>query len=172
LAPVRSTPAARRRCETALDHEGFMLKGVMHDIRLAVLAKNGLTPAVLSCMAFVALAALGAFAFLCVAGYDWLAPQLGILDAALIMTGVLVAIAVLGAIVCALLRRRARERAIVERAARAQASSWLLDPKNLATAMQIGRSMGFERIMPIALLGILAAQWARDRREPKRDGAE
>ena len=54
-----------------------MLKSVMHDIRLAVQAKNGLTPAVLCCMAFVALAALGAFAFLCVAGYDWLAPQFG-----------------------------------------------------------------------------------------------
>jgi hypothetical protein len=172
LAPVRSTPAARHRFETALDREGFMLKSVMHDIRLAVQAKNGLTPAVLSCMAFVALAALGAFAFLCVAGYDWLALQLGILDAALIMTGVLVAIAVFGAIVCALMRRRARERAIVERAARARASAWLLDPKNLATTMQIGHSMGFERIMPIALLGILAAQWARDRREPRRDGAE
>jgi hypothetical protein len=149
-----------------------MLKRVMHDIRLALQAKHGLTPAVFSCMALVALAALGAFAFLCVAGYDWLAPQFDALDAALIMTGVLVAIAVFGATLCALMRRRARERAIVERAARAQASSWLLDPKNLATAVQIGRSMGFERIMPIALLGILAAQWAQGRHEQKRDGAE
>lgn len=149
-----------------------MLKGVMHDISLAIQAKNGLTPAVFIGMAFVALAALGAFAFLCVAGYDWLVPQFGVLDAALIMTGVLVAIAIFGTVACALMRRRARERAIVERAAQAQASSWLLDPKNLATAVQIGRSMGFKRIMPIALLGILAAQWAHDRREQSRDNSE
>jgi|SRR5579862_7329792 len=149
-----------------------MLKSVMHDISLAIQAKNGLTPAVFTCMALIVLTTLGAFAFLCVAGYDRLALQFGGVDAALIMAVVLAAVALSGMIVCTLMRRRARERAIIERAARARASSWLLDPKILTTAVQIGRSIGFERIIPIALVGILAAQWARDRREQKRDGVE
>ncbi len=74
-------------------------------------------------------------------------------------------IALIAAIVFAVSRRRARERAILERAARAHgASSWLLDPKILGVAMQAGRALGWERIMPVALLGLLAAQWARERK--------
>jgi hypothetical protein len=30
--------------------------------------------------------------------------------------------------------------------------------------MQAGRTLGWERIIPIALLGLLAAQWARGRK--------
>ena len=60
-------------------------------------------------------------------------------------------------------RRRAQERAILERAARAQAStSWLLDPKILGVAMQAGRTLGWQRIIPVVLLGFLAAQWVRE----------
>jgi len=63
-------------------------------------------------------------------------------------------------------RRRARERAILERAARAQASSsWLLDPKILGAAMQAGRTLGWQRLVPIALLAFMAAQWAREYRD-------
>ena len=54
------------------------------------------------------------------------------------------------------------ERAILERAARAQSSSsWLLDPKLLGAAMQAGRTFGWQRIVPVALLGLIAAQWLR-----------
>ena len=76
------------------------------------------------------------------------------------MAGIFVLIALIGAIVGAMARRRARERAILERAARAHASSWLLDPKILGVAMQAGRSLGWQRIVPIALL----ASWRRNGR--------
>jgi hypothetical protein len=69
-------------------------------------------------------------------------------------------------------RRRARERAILERAARAHAPSWLLDPRILATAVQIGREFGWQRIIPVALVGFMAAQWARDRRQQSQEPAE
>jgi hypothetical protein len=155
-----------------VDREDVMRKGWMHDIALAVQARSGATPGLFVGFAIVALAGLTAFAFLCVAGYDWLALQIGGIFAALTMAGVFVLIALIALALCALARRRARERAILERAARARAPSWLLDPKILATAVQVGRALGWQRLVPMALLGVMAAQWARDYREHGRDGAE
>ncbi len=114
------------------------------------------------------LALLTAFAFLCVAGYDWFAVQFGSVFAALIMTGIFVLIAIVAAIVTALVRRRVRERAILARAAKAHAPSWLLDPRILATAVEAGRSIGWQRIVPLALVGFMAAQWAREHRDHER----
>lgn len=149
-----------------------MLKSFLHDIALAVQARSGVTSNLLVTLAIVALAGITAFVFLCVAGFEWLALQIGSVFAGLVMVGVFVLIALLGLLVCALQRRRARERAILERAARAHAPSWLLDPKILATAVQVGRTLGWQRIVPIALLGFIAAQWARDYRAHGHEPAE
>ncbi len=141
-----------------------MLKSLMREIALAIQAKNGISAAVLVWLAVVAFALLAAFVFLCVAGYGWLALAYGSVHAGLIMAGVFVVVAIIAAIVSALIRRRNRERAILARAAKAHAPPWLLDPRVLATALQVGREFGWERIVPIALVGFLAAQWARQRR--------
>ncbi len=150
-----------------------MLKSWMHDITLAIQARSGVTPALLVWAAISAVASMTAFAFLCVAAYDWLAPQLGAMFAGLVMAGVFVLIALIGVIIFAVTRRRTRERAILERAARAQASSsWLLDPKILGAALQAGRTLGWQRLVPIALLAFMAAQWAREHRgRPPEDEA-
>lgn len=142
-----------------------MVKSWMHDIALSIQAKTGATPAFFACVAIIALAALTAFVFLCVAGYDWFAVEFGSVFAGLIMAGIFVLIAVIAAIVSAAARRRAKARAILERAARARASPAWLDPKILAAAVQVGRELGWQRIVPVALLGFMAAQWARERRE-------
>jgi uncharacterized membrane protein len=142
-----------------------MLKNWMRDVTLAVQARSGVTPALFVGIAVIAMASLTAFAFLCVTGYVWLSLQLGAVFAGLIMAGIFVVIALIGAIVCVVSRRRAKARAILERAARAQqSSSWLLDPKILGVAMQAGRALGWQRIIPVALLAFLAAQWARENR--------
>ncbi len=141
-----------------------MLKSLMREIALAIQAKNGISAAVLVWLAVVAFALVAAFVFLCVAGYEWLALAYGSVHAGLIMAGIFVAVAIIAAIVSALIRRRNRERAILARAAMARAPPWLLDPRVLATALQVGREFGWERIVPIALVGFLAAQWARQRR--------
>ena len=149
-----------------------MFKGLMHDMVLAVQTRTGITTSFVVWLAVVALAALTAFAFLCVAAYDWLSLQMSSVYAGLVMAAVFVAIAIIGIIACLLARRRARERAILERAARAHAPSWLLDPKILATAVQVGRSLGWQRVIPLALVGIMAAQWARERRTSADEPAE
>jgi uncharacterized membrane protein len=142
-----------------------MIKTWMRDVTLAVQAKSGVTTGALVWLAIVAVAAVFAFVFLCVAAFEWLMLQVGGVFAGLIMAGIFLLIALVGLIVSALLRRRARERAILERAARAHAPSWLLDPRILATAVQIGREIGWQRIVPVALLGFMAAQWTREHRQ-------
>ena len=147
-----------------------MLKGWMRDITLAIQSRSGVTPALFVWLAVILIASLTAFAFLCVAGYVWLSLQFGALFAGLIMAGIFVLIALIAAIACVVSRRRARARAILERAARAQQpSSWLLDPKILGVAIQAGRALGWQRIIPVALLGFLAAQWAYQHRQHTAD---
>ena len=142
-----------------------MFKTVTREITLAIQVRSGLSIAVVVSMAVIAAALLIAFAFLCVSGYAWLAVQFGSVFAGLIMAGVFVVIALIAAIVCASARRRTRERAILARAARSHAPPWLLDPKILSAAVEAGRAIGWQRIVPVALLGFMAAQWAREHRE-------
>jgi hypothetical protein len=149
-----------------------MFKSLIHDLVLAVQTRTGITRSFIIWEAVVGLMAFTAFAFLCVAAYDWLSLEIGSVYAALVMAAVLALVALIGSIVCLLKRRQARERAILERAARAHAPSWLLDPKILATAVQVGRSLGWQRVIPLALVGIMAAQWARERREHVQEPAE
>jgi hypothetical protein len=141
-----------------------MFKSLMHDMVLAVQTRTGITTSFIVWLIIVALAALTAFAFLCVAAYDWLSLQMSSVYAGLVMAAVFMLIAVICLVICLSARRRARERAILERAARAHAPSWLLDPKILATAVQVGRSLGWQRVIPLALVGIMVAQWAREHR--------
>jgi hypothetical protein len=148
-----------------------MFKSLTRDIFLAVQARSGASPAMLVWAAVMMIASLTAFIFLCVALYGWLSLQLGGVNAGLVVAGIFIMIAAICAIFLALVRRRVRERAILERAARANSPSWLLDPKILATALQTGRALGWQRIVPIVLLGFLAVQWTREHREGRPDEA-
>src|SRR5580700_1939404 len=150
-----------------------MLKNWIRDFALSVQAKSGATPVLLVWYAIVGLALITTFVFLCVAGYVWFALQLGAVFAGLAMAGIFLLIALIAATAAAVSRRSARQRAILERAARAQASSsWLLDPKMLNIAMQAGRSFGWERIIPVVLLGFLAARWLGESRRPTAESDE
>jgi hypothetical protein len=142
-----------------------MLKGLTREVVLSIQARSGASAAVTAWIAIMTLALLTAFVFICVAGYDWLSLRYGAVFAGLVMAGIFVCFAIVAAIVGAAIRRRVKQRAILARAAKAHAPSWLLDPKTLATAMQIGREIGWQRIVPLALVGFIAAQWARERRE-------
>jgi heme/copper-type cytochrome/quinol oxidase subunit 2 len=141
-----------------------MIKGWMRDITLAVQARSGLTAGLFIALGVAILAALTAFAFLTVAGYDWFAIEFGSVYAALLMTGIFLLIAAIAAVSAIAARNSAKQRAILERAAHAHAGSWLLDPKIVGAAVQVGRSVGWQRLLPVALLGFMAAQWAREYR--------
>ena len=142
-----------------------MFKAVTREITLFVQARSGLSTAAAVSAIVIVIALLVAFAFLCAAAYAWLAVEFGTVFAGLIMAGVFAVIAIIAAIVCAAARRRVRERAILARAARARSPSWLFDPKVLGAAVDAGRTIGWQRIVPVALLAFLAAQWARENRD-------
>jgi hypothetical protein len=146
-----------------------MIKGWMREVALAIQARSGASPALFVCTAIAALAALTAFTFLCIAGYEWFAIQLGSIFAALLMTAIFAVVAIVAAVIGAVARQRARERAILERAARARAGSGLLDPKLLALAVQVSRSVGWERAISVALFGFMAAQWLREYRQHRKE---
>jgi hypothetical protein len=142
-----------------------MIKGRMREVTLAIQARSGASPTLFVCAAIAALAALTAFTFLCVAGYDWFAIQFGSVFAALLMSAIFAVVAVIASVIGAMARQRARQRAILEQAARARARSGVLDPKLLTLAVQVGRSGGWQRAIPVALFGFMAAQWLREYHE-------
>jgi len=142
-----------------------MLKSLLREVTLTIQSKNGASVAVFVWVAVIALALLAAFVFLCIAAYDWLSLRYDSVTAGLIMAGLFVVIAIFAGIISALMRRRVRERAILARAAKAHAPSWLLDPRILNAAVQAGRSFGWQRIVPVVILGFMAAQWARESRD-------
>jgi len=147
-----------------------MFKSWIRDIILIIQARSGASPAMFVWDAVIVVASLTAFIFLCVALYLWLSLELGAVIASLVVAGIFVAIAVVGAIICTLVRRRVRRRATIERAALSKSPSSLLDPKILAIALQAGRAIGWQRIVPIVLLGFMASQWTREQRQNRNEG--
>src|ERR1700683_4595726 len=138
-----------------------MLHNLKHDLFLFIQARTGATLALFVWAALVALASLTAFAFLCVALYDWVALQLSDVFAGLIVAGLFMTVAAIGLLAGRMARQRAKTRAILERAAQAQAPSRLFDPRIAAIALQAGRRFVWQRVLPIALLALVIAQWAR-----------
>jgi len=138
-----------------------MLHNWKHDLVLFIQARTGASLALFIWAALVALGSLAAFVFLCVALYEWLALQLSDVFAGLIVAGFFMTVAAIGMLAGTMARRRARTRAILERAARAQAPSRLFDPRIVGIALQAGRRFGWQRVLPIALLALVTAQWAR-----------
>ena len=141
-----------------------MLKRFTRQITLAVQARTGASSAVFVWAAVMLFAALTCFVFLCVSLYQWLSIQFGGVFGGLAAAAIFMVFAALGGVLAVLARRRAQQRAILERAAQMPARMWVLDPKILSVGVQIGRTLGWQRVLPIALLGLMAAQWAREYR--------
>jgi hypothetical protein len=141
-----------------------MLKNLQNNLVLWLQAKIGLSVGFVISLAVAGSAVFVTFVFLCVTGYLWASIQLGPVFGGLAMAGVFLLIAVVGAAACAFARATTRQRAVVERAARAQGIGALIDPKVLSVAMQAGRTLGWQRLVPLALLGFLATQWVQEAR--------
>ena len=138
-----------------------MLHNWKHDLVLFIQARTGASLALFIWAALVALGSLTAFVFLCVALYDWVALRLSDVFAGLIVAGFFMTVAAIGMLAGTMARRRARTRAILERAARAHAPARLFDPRIVGIALQAGRRFGWQRVLPIAVLALVTAQWAR-----------
>ncbi|HEY1747745.1 MAG TPA: hypothetical protein VGG11_13410 [Xanthobacteraceae bacterium] len=149
-----------------------MLQNWKHNLVLFIQATTGATLSVFAWAALVAVSTLTAFVFLCVALYDWVALQLNGFFAGLIVAGFFLAVALIAALASMMARRRAKARAILERAARAQAPSRLVDPRIIGIAVQAGRRFGWQRVLPLAVLAVVTAQWARAYQMRANDGGQ
>jgi hypothetical protein len=145
-----------------------MLKGLSDHLILSVKAKTGLSTALFISVAVAVIAAVMVFVFLCVSGYAWLSVKFGPVFGALGMAAFFLLVALAGILASAALRRRTRERALVERAARAPVGAVFADPRMLSLVGQAARSLGWQRIAPVMLLGFLAAQWLHHARATRR----
>lgn len=144
-----------------------MLNSLKRTGILWVQSKTGLTTGLVASALIAAGAAVMTFVFVCVTGYVWLSTILGPVFSGLVSAGIFVVIAIVAAAASALLRRRTKQRAIIERAVLAPGEWILIDPKVLNFAVQTGRVLGWQRILPVALLGIVVTRLVRQaRREP------
>jgi hypothetical protein len=147
-----------------------MINRWMGDIGLLIQTKIGVTSAFIVWAVVVAIASVTTFVFLCLTGYDWLSLQLGAAFAGLAMASVFLVIALIGAAFCATSRQRAKQRAMLARAARAQAlTPRLLDPKILSVAVQAGRAFGWRRMVTLVLVAVLGAQLVRATQQRRFD---
>lgn len=135
------------------------MSGLLRYLALQAQSRTGLTAGVLTSAIIAVIAAIAAAIFLLVALFVWLADIYDSLIAGLAMGCAFVLIALIALLACVLVRRRNMERARLELAARS--SSWL-DPKLLATAVQIGQGIGWRRLASLAALGILVAAVTRE----------
>jgi hypothetical protein len=147
-----------------------MLKTIQKHVVLWVQSKTGVTLVFLVAMTFAATAVLMMFVFLCVAAYAGASVELGPVFGGLATAGVFLLIALIGAAVSVVVRRQTRERAIVEQAS---STRTLLDPRAFQLAIQAGRALGWQRLVPLLLIGILGVQWARETHKDagRSDGA-
>jgi hypothetical protein len=149
-----------------------MLESLKQIIILWVRSRTGLTAGLIAGALIAAGTAATTFVFLCAAGYIWLSTKLGPVLGGLAMAGIFLVIAIIAAAASALLRKRTKQQAIIERSALAPRAAILLDPKVLNFPMQTGRVLGWQRILPLALLGFLATRLVQQgRRERLPDEA-
>ena len=144
-----------------------MLKSLKEHVVLWVQAKTGVTAFVFVVLGSAGLALVMAFVFLCVCAYVSLSIKIGAVSSSLAMAGVFFLIAIVGIAAAVLSRRRTKQRAMLGRAARVHGVV-LADPRTLNVIAQAARTLGWRRIVPVALLGFLVAQWAQETIGPRR----
>jgi hypothetical protein len=143
----------------------------LRHIALNAKARTGLGPSLIVWSVIAVVSLMLALGFFCVAAFVWLAGRYDPLTAGLILAGVFLAIAIIAAIAGWAARRRNIERARLALAARSRAG-WL-DPKLLAVGIEIGRTLGWRRLITLAAAGLFAAGAAKEwfaARETRENG--
>ncbi len=137
-----------------------MMSGWVRYLRLTAEAKTGFSGQVLIWSVVAGLCAAFTFFFVVLAAFIWLAQRYSALTAALILAGFFLLVAIGAALACVMTRRRTIQRAQLALAARSNAP-WM-DPRILGIGLQIGRTIGWKRIVPLAAVGVLAVGFAKE----------
>ena len=136
------------------------MSGWLRHFALNAQARTGFSTQVLVWSIIAAIAAMVALIFLCTAAFLWLADRYDAVIAGLVLGCFFVLVALIALLAGMLARRRNRERARIELAARSQAN-WL-DPKLMAVGFQVGQAIGWRRLASLAAVALLAAGLAKE----------
>jgi len=136
------------------------MSGWLHYLELQAKSKTGLSCGVAAWALAAVLAAAVTLGFLIFAAFIWLAQRYDPLSAALVLCAFFLLVTIIAVVCCALLHRRTAASARTALAARHQ-SPWL-DPKFLGVGLQVGRSLGWRRLVPLLAVGLLAATLTKE----------
>lgn len=106
-----------------------------------------------SLMSVAALALVIAAGFLCAAAFIVVLESYGPVVACLVLAGIFILIAVIVGVIYTVRRRRMEARA---RRQQARAAHLLADPLVVTTGLQIARSIGLKRLIPLIAIGAVA----------------
>jgi hypothetical protein len=137
-----------------------MMSGWLRHLELTFKSKTGLGTGALTWGLIAILGAAATLVLLIIAGFVALAERYGSLIAALALGGLFLLITVIAVACCLASQRTTAAGATLALAARSQAP-WL-DPRYLGVGMQIGRAIGWRRLVPLAAVGVLAAGLAKE----------
>jgi hypothetical protein len=138
------------------------MEGLVRYVTLTAKAKTGLgTDVVVWALAAFLCAAI-TLVFLLASAFIALADAYSPLTAALILVGVFLLGAILAGILCLTSQRRNVEEAKRAVTVRGNAMATWLNPRFLGIGLDVIRSIGLRRLVPIAAAGILAGGLARE----------
>jgi hypothetical protein len=145
-----------------------MLDGAARMFALAIKAKTGTSQTAVLLVVVAAIGSAVAFVFACLIAYILLEQRYGRIEAAVALALAFFAVAVVAIIAAVFERRRAVRRAKAELAART--SALLSDPRLLTAGFQVARSIGWRKVVPLVVVGLLAAGLTRNstRTSPQR----
>jgi hypothetical protein len=136
------------------------MSGWLRYFTLKAQVRTGLSSGIAIWAIIAVIAALVAVIFLLVAAFVWLSDLYNGLVAGLVLGALFALIALVGLLACLLIRHRNMERARLELAARST-TNWV-DPQLLAVGMQMGRTIGWGRLVSLAAVALLAAGVAKE----------
>lgn len=143
-----------------------MINSWVDYLKLKVRSKTGFSSSLLIWAGVAVLGLLGTTFFLGLAVFIWLAGWFTPLTAALILTGFFVLVLIIAVLALIMGRRSTIEHA--ELALAKRKTTPMFDTSLLTTGLQIGRTIGWRRFVPLVGVVMLAAGLARDWHERGR----
>jgi TRAP-type C4-dicarboxylate transport system permease large subunit len=137
-----------------------MIEGWLRHFELAAEAKTGISQAGTLWGVIAAAATLAALLSSSIAAFIGLARRYDELMAAEVLAGAYFVIALCAVLVTVIVRRNTMARAKLALQAR-QAEPWI-DPRLLVVGLEIGKTLGWKKTLPIAAISVIVAGLARE----------
>jgi hypothetical protein len=137
------------------------MNGWRRYLELQAQSRTGLSAGLVVAAAIGLMAALATLILAIVAIYIGLADRYSPLTAALVLTIAFLLITIVALACCILVQRRNVQRAQLALALAARSSAPWLDARTMAMGMQVGRAIGWRKLVPLVAVGFLAAELAK-----------